>query len=42
MWRLSVDKTKREAVGTEECTRKDAVLINKEPLLHRGHRVRLQ
>lgn len=44
-YRWPVDQTKREAAGTEECRRVDAMLeglIETEPLLHRGQRVGLQ
>ncbi len=43
-YRWPVEQTKREAAGTEECRRMDAileVLIETEPLLHRGQRVGL-
>lgn len=39
------DETKRKAAGTEECRRMDAMLkgvMQTEPLLHRGQKVRLQ
>lgn len=44
-YRWPVDETKREAAGTEECRRIDAMferLIKAEPLLYRGRRVGLQ
>lgn len=43
--RWPVYQTKREAAGTDECRRMDAMLgglIETEPLLHRGQRVGLQ
>lgn len=44
-YRWPVEQTKREAAGTEECRRMDAMLgglIETELLLHRGQRVGLQ
>ena len=41
-YRWPVDQTKREAAGTEECRRMDAMLeglIETETLLHRGLRL---